>query len=400
MFFDKDRIVKLMQSNQIASPLSFKMDSPRIYSKTPNSQSTLNCDLTSRGKLKLNFLAELSDNRSLTNRYMLNTKNKPKQQKILFSKENKFVESSLKKSQLYPSTDSLLQNINIQSPASTFSEEFMKINSKFNSVKNIDNVDQRLQRKQSNSVIQLVNKNGSQLEGYQNNSVMRSTEKIRQQFDEITLLDLKSQNIYLQQENASLKSQLQSVQDNIKHQNKVIAKLKYNIQQLEQFNIQLKEKNDKSASTIDKLNSQLDFEGSIQDDLRKKMNEKQQELSKYNQIEQEIKKIEDSHLETLNKISKELKDQQVSLKILNHHISCLSQISILLSEKEEIPIEILFKYKQIPQIPQIMLNQDIIENILKSNSKMIKELYDLIGKSFEKISYNFVQEFSQILYKS
>lgn len=78
MFFDKDRIVKLMQSNQIASPLSFKMDSPRIYSKTPNSQSTLNCDLTSRGKLKLNFLAELSDNRSLTNRYMLNTKNKPK----------------------------------------------------------------------------------------------------------------------------------------------------------------------------------------------------------------------------------------------------------------------------------------------------------------------------------
>ncbi|CAD8092281.1 unnamed protein product [Paramecium primaurelia] len=400
MFFDKDRIVKLMQSNQIASPLSFKMDSPRIYSKTPNSQSTLNCDLTSRGKLKLNFLAELSDNRSLTNRYMLNTKNKPKQQKNLFSKENKFVESSLKKSQLYPSTDSLLQNINIQSPASTFSEEFMKINSKFNSVKNIDNVDQRLQRKQSNSVIQLVNKNGSQLEGYQNNSVMRSTEKIRQQFDEITLLDLKSQNIYLQQENASLKSQLQSVQDNIKHQNKVIAKLKYNIQQLEQFNIQLKEKNDKSASTIDKLNSQLDFEGSIQDDLRKKMNEKQQELSKYNQIEQEIKKIEDSHLETLNKISKELKDQQISLKILNHHISCLSQISILLSEKEEIPIEILFKYKQIPQIPQIMLNQDIIENILKSNSKMIKELYDLIGKSFEKISYNFVQEFSQILYKS
>ncbi|CAD8197090.1 unnamed protein product [Paramecium octaurelia] len=399
MFFDKDRIVKLMQSNQIASPLSFKMDSPRIYSKTPNSQSTLNCDLTSRGKLKLNFLAELSDNRSLTNRYMLNTKNKPKQQKQLFSKENKFVESSLKKSQLYPSTDSLLQNINIQSPASTFSEEFMKINSKFNSVKNIDNVDQRLQRKQSNSVIQIVNKNGSQIEGYQNNSVMRSTEKIRQQFDEIALLDLKSQNIYLQQENASLKSQLQSVQDNMKHQNKVIEKLKYNIQQLEQFNIQLKEKNDKSASTIEKLNSQLDFEGSIQDDLKKKMNEKQQELSKYNLIEQEIKKIEDSHLETLSKISKELKEQQGSLKILNHHISCLSQISILLSEKEEIPIEILFKYKQMPQIPQMMLNSEIIENILKSNSKIIKDLYDLIGKSFEKISYNFVQEFSQILYK-
>ncbi|CAK92901.1 unnamed protein product (macronuclear) [Paramecium tetraurelia] len=398
MFFDKDRIVKLMQSNQIASPLSFKMDSPRIYSKTPNSQSTLNCDLTSRGKLKLNFLAELSDNRSLTNRYMLNTKNKPKQQKQLFSKENKFVESSLKKSQLYPSTDSLLQNINIQSPASTFSEEFMKINSKFNSVKNIDNVDQRLQRKQSNSVIQLVNKNGSQIEGYQNNSVMRSTEKIRQQFDEIALLDLKSQNIYLQQENASLKSQLQSVQDNMKHQNKVIENNLYS-KIKDRFNIQLKEKNEKSASTIEKLNSQLDFEGSIQDDLRKKMNEKQQELSKYNLIEQEIKKIEDSHLETLSKISKELKEQQVSLKILNHHISCLSQISILLSEKEEIPIEILFKYKQIPQIPQFMLNSEIIENILKSNSKMIKELYDLIGKSFEKISYNFVQEFSQILYK-
>ena len=37
-----------------------------------------------------------------------------------------------------------------------------------------------------------------------------------------------------------------------------------------------------------------------------------------------------------------------------------------------------------------MSDLDIIENILKSNSKIIKELYDLIGKSFEKISYNFV----------
>ncbi|CAD8115072.1 unnamed protein product [Paramecium sonneborni] len=399
MFFDKDRIVKLMQSNQMASPLSFKMDSPRIYSKTPNSQSTFNCDLTSRGKLKLNFLAELSDNRSLTNRYMLNAKNKTKQQKIQFSKENKFVESSLKKSLLYPSTDSLLQNVNIQSPTSTFSEEFMKINSKFNSVKNIES-EKYLQRKQSNSVIQLGNKNTSQIQGNQkNNSVMRSTEKIKQQFDEITLLDLKSQNIYQQQENTTMKSQLQSLQDTIKHQNKVIEKLKYNVQQLEQFNIQLKEKNEKQAFNIEKLNSQLDFEGSIQEDLRKQMTLKQQELNKYNLIEQEIKKIEDYHLETLNKINKDLKEQQVQLKILNHHIICLSQISILLSEKEEIPIDILFKYKQTPQISQKLQDQEIIEDILKSNSKLIKELYDLIGKSFEKISYNFVQEFSQILYK-
>ncbi|CAD8202262.1 unnamed protein product [Paramecium pentaurelia] len=397
MFFDKDRIIKLMQTNQIASPLSFKLDSPRIYSNTPNSQSKLTCDLTSRSKLKLNFLAELSDNRSLTNRYMLNTKNKSKQSKILYSKENKFVESSLKKSQLYPSTDSLLQNINIQSPTSTFNEEFMKINSKFNSVKKEDNHDQCIQRKQSNSVISLMNRNVSQNEGCHNNSIMRSTERIRQQYDEITLLDLKSQNIYLQQENVNLKSQLQSVQDNIKHQNKEIAKLKSNIQQLEQLNIQLKEKNQKSISTIENLNTQLEIERPIQDDLRKRINEIQQELKKYTLIEQEIKKIEDSHLESVIKINKELKEQQVSLKILNHHITCLSQISILLSQKEEIPIEILFKYKQIPQIPLILLDQDLIENILKSNSKMIKELYDLIGKSFEKISYNFVQELSQNL---
>ncbi|CAD8118763.1 unnamed protein product [Paramecium sonneborni] len=395
MFFDKERIVKLMQQNQIASPSSFKIDSPRIYSKTPNSSSKLNFDLTSKGKLKLNFLA---DNPSLTNRYMLNTKNKTKQQKYLFSKENKFIESSLKKSQLYPSTDSILQNLNIQSPSSTFSEEFMKINQKFNSVKNADN-EQCFQRKQSNSVIQLINKNATQLEGYENNSVMRSTDKVKQQFNEITLLDLKSQNIYLQQENTTMKSQLQSLQDNIKHQNKVIEKLKYNIQQLEQFNIQLKEKDEKSTSIIDKLNSQLNVEGLIQEELRKNMVEKQQELSKYNLIEQEIKKIEDFHFETLSKINKELKEQQVQLKILNHHISCLSQISILLSEKEEIPIEILFKYKQNPQISQKLQDSEKIENILQSNSKLIKELYDLIGKSFEKISYNFVQEYSQILYK-
>ncbi|CAD8203909.1 unnamed protein product [Paramecium octaurelia] len=400
MFFDKDRIIKLMQANQIASPLSFKLDSPRIFSKTPNSFSTLTCDLTSRGKPKFNFIAELSDNRSLTNRYMLNSKNKTKQQKILYCKENKVVESSLRKSQLYPSTDSLLQNINIQSPASTFSQEFMKINSKFNSVKRLDNHDQFLQRKQSNSVIQLMNKNVSSIEPCKNNSVMRSTERIRQQFDEITLLDLKSQNIYLQQENATLKSQLQSLQDNIKYQNKEIAKLKFNTQQLEQFNIQLKEKNEKSTSTIENLNSQLEFEGSMQDDLRKKLNEKQQELKKYHLIEQEIKNMEDSHSESLSKIFKELKEQQISLKILNHTILCLSQISILLSQKEEIPIEILFKYKQIPQISQMLLDQGQIENILKSNSKLIKELYDLIGKSFEKISYNFVQQFSQILHKS
>ncbi|CAD8102476.1 unnamed protein product [Paramecium primaurelia] len=399
MFFDKDRIIKLMQTNQIASPLSFKLDSPRIYPNTPNSQSKLTCDLTSRSKLKLNFLAELSDNRSLTNRYMLNTKNKSKQSKILYSKENKLVESSLKKSQLYPSTDLLLQNINIQSPTSTFNEEFMKINSKFNSVKKEDNHDQCIQRKQSNSVIQLMNRDVSQIEGYHNNSIMRSTERIRQQYNEITLLDLKSQNIYLQQENVTLKSQLQSVQDNIKNQNKEIAKLKSNIQQLEQFNIQLKEKNQKSISTIENLNSQLEFERSIQDDLKKSVNDNQQELKKYTLIEQEIKKIEDSHLESITKINKELKAQQVSLNILNHHITCLSQISILLSQKEEIPIDILFKYKQIPQIPLILLDQDLIENILKSNSKMIKELYDLIVKSFEKISYNFVQELSQNLHK-
>lgn len=96
----------------MASPLSFKIDSPRIYSKTPNTQS-LNSDLTIRDKLKLNMLSELSDNRSLTNRYLISTKNKPKQQKILFSKENKFIEESLKASKLFPSTDSLLQNINI-----------------------------------------------------------------------------------------------------------------------------------------------------------------------------------------------------------------------------------------------------------------------------------------------
>ncbi|CAK60234.1 unnamed protein product (macronuclear) [Paramecium tetraurelia] len=397
MFFDKDRIIKLMQANQIASPLSFKIDSPRIFSKTPNSYSTLTCELTSRGKPKINFLAELSDNRSLTNRYMLNSKNKTKQQKIQFCKENKVVESSLKKSQLHPSTDSLLQNINIQSPASTFSQEFMKINSKFNSVKKLDNHDQYLQRKQSNSVIQLMNKNVSSIEPCKNNSAMRSTERIRQQFDEITLLDLKSQNIYLQQENATLKSQLK-----LQSQNLISNNLNSNmyLKTKDRFNLQLKEKNEKSKSTIENLNSQLEFEGSIQDDLRERMNEKSQELKKYHLIEQQIKKMEDSHLEGLSKIFKELKEQQVSLKILNHTILCLSQISILLSQKEEIPIEILFKYKQIPQISQILLDQDQIENILKSNSKLIKELYDLIGKSFEKISYNFVQQFSQILHKS
>ncbi|CAK92283.1 unnamed protein product (macronuclear) [Paramecium tetraurelia] len=208
------------------------------------------------------------------------------------------------------------------------------------------------------------------------------------QVQELKTIDMQNENVSLQQENLTLKQQVQIQKDQIKHKDMVIKKLNFTIQQLTSYNQQLKLSLG-SDTDLAKQKAQIKM---LENELADKTNQIQQ----FSKIQDEIKSLEDFYVKMLSKMKSDLLFQNRELLKLLNHVQCMSQIAILSLQHEELPIDLLFKYKQyglFEEEQQINQKVEVFE-LTKENGNLLSKILDDIKKTFEKISYHLVEGFS------
>ncbi|CAD8112314.1 unnamed protein product [Paramecium primaurelia] len=209
-----------------------------------------------------------------------------------------------------------------------------------------------------------------------------------QQVKELKTIDMQNENTSLQQEILTLKQQMQIQKDQIKHKDMVIKKLNFTIQQLTSYNQQLK----LSLGTdndLAKQKTQIKL-------LEKELNDKNDQIQQFSKIQDEIKSLEDFYVKMLSKMKSDLLFQNKELLKLLNHVQCMSQIAILNLQHEDLPIDLLFKYKQYGLFEEEQqINQKIeVFELTKENGNLLQKILDDIKKTFEKISYHLVEGFS------
>ncbi|CAD8204388.1 unnamed protein product [Paramecium pentaurelia] len=208
------------------------------------------------------------------------------------------------------------------------------------------------------------------------------------QVQELKTIDMQNENISLQQEILTLKQQMQIQKDQIKHKDMVIKKLNFTIQQLTSYNQQLKLSLG-SDNDMEKQKTQIKM-------LENELIDKNNQIQQFSKIQNEIKSLEDFYIKMLSKMKSDLIFQNKELLKLLNHVQCISQIAILSLQHEELPIDLLFKYKQYGLFEdEQQINQKIeVFELTKENGNLLQKILNDIKKTFEQISYHLVEGFS------
>ncbi|CAK64407.1 unnamed protein product (macronuclear) [Paramecium tetraurelia] len=211
-----------------------------------------------------------------------------------------------------------------------------------------------------------------------------------QQMQELKVLDMQNLNVSLQQENLIFKKQIQLQQDQIQQKDIVIKKLKLTIQQLTTYNQQLQQKIDKQSNQ-----DKQDYKKQIKL-LETELADKNSKITQFSKIQDEIKSLEDFYVRILSKMKVDLLSQNRELVKLLNHVQCLNQIAIFNLQQDDLPIDLLFKYKQYALFEDEMIMDQKAEmfELTKENNNILSKIHEEIKKTFDKISYNLVDGFS------
>ncbi|CAD8124106.1 unnamed protein product [Paramecium sonneborni] len=211
-----------------------------------------------------------------------------------------------------------------------------------------------------------------------------------QQMQELKVLDIQNINVSLQQENMIHKKQIQIQQDQIQQKDIVIKKLKLTIQQLTTYNQQLQYQIDQQKSNHDTKDYKKQIK-LLEDELL----DKNYKITQFSKIQDEIKSLEEFYVRILSKIRVDLLSQNRELVKLLNHVQCLNQIAIFNIQQDDLPIDLLFKYKQYNLFQDDMIIDQKAEmfELTKENNNILSKIHEEIKQTFEKISYNLVDGF-------
>ncbi|KAM3135154.1 hypothetical protein pb186bvf_012800 [Paramecium bursaria] len=303
-------------------------------------------------------------------------------------KENRYIIPILIESKIVSGFDSPIKKITQnRTPTQRCLEEREKFENRLNLM---------LGRKPSNSISHRVQTEKCEIKDiFRAQTPVNQVSKEAQQLEEITFLDLSNDNLQLKQDNIKLRQQVQKYQEEIGYNNEIIRKLKLNNKQLNQFNAQYQQQIELLTNQITKAESDLKQKNASEVYLKGKLVEKEminQQLNKrlgeFSKIEEDIKQIEQFYLEIFQKISRQTKIQQSELAGLQFLIDGITKISTHQIHGEEIPLDLLFRYRQKVKAQQPS-EQDIFQ-AQEANTLFIQDIHKNLKSNLENMCQQYV----------